>query len=445
MADLRLPLPTVWGGGRGVRRAVRRRAAAPAFALALVLLLAGCDLQKTLDDLAGKPSASSAVGTVGQPPISVPSGPMLYCITNIGHTLEAYSLAQARLLPETRTYLDLDPVGPWFSGGLGYYVSRVNTNGAGSNALIEFDPRTAQERRRYTFPANSNPNSLLILPTTPDVAWVPLRGSTFNSPYGPDAIVVVRNLAGAGPLTAQLLDLAGLAGPRTAVLNGPSLHSIIRLLWDAACPAPAAGGRPCVYGVVNGFDGALRQGLLLVLQPDPVTSAPMLLDAVPLGLNPLEDLYLDAAWQRLWIVNNGGFAPLPPTAGSPTGTLQVISTPLLGDGSAGNETVATLSAGFAPVGLFALNAGTAWLTTYPHDAVLPVDLAALSVALNPSPALPTLTGPLIPTTLVPALFAGRGGFGPAHLVSLSPAGAVLQDVDLLAGNGPVGCAEMQVP
>ncbi|HUJ77147.1 MAG TPA: hypothetical protein VL359_19935, partial [bacterium] len=61
-------------------------------ALCAALACADCNgsLKQSLDDLAGKPNASSSVGTTGQDAADIPSGPELYCITNIAHTLEVY-------------------------------------------------------------------------------------------------------------------------------------------------------------------------------------------------------------------------------------------------------------------------------------------------------------------------------------------------------------------
>ena len=142
----------------------------------VVGLLAGCeeDIQSILDDLAGKPQRRATVGTVDDPSILVPPGNQLVCLTNIGHTLTAFSLAEERVLLDTRRVVDLDPVGPWFHRGLGYYLSRVHASGAGANALIEFDPRSFREIRRLRFPPNSNPNQLLLLPEPwPVVIWTP--------------------------------------------------------------------------------------------------------------------------------------------------------------------------------------------------------------------------------------------------------------------------------
>jgi hypothetical protein len=415
------------------------------WAALLLLGPAGCggDLQKVLDQLAGRPAAQSATGTADQAPVSVPSGPHLYCITNIGHTLVAFSLAERRVLPGTRRYLDLDPVGPWFAGGLGYYLARVDTSGAGANALVEFDPASATERRRLKFAALSNPTALLLPPAFPGIAWVALRGSTFDN-FLTNGVAVVDLAA----FTASVRDLNALrtaAGTAVgALVGGQKLTSLAGLLWDGACPA--AGGAPCVYALVNNFDGQVRNGWLLALGLD-ATGGPVLLDAVAVGLNPMEDMYLDAARRELWVVNNGGYSP-----GGQPGTLQVLDTTRIGDGIPGNETVATVAlsalgaVGADPTGIWGLGADSAWVTTYPSDALLAVSLPGRSAAPI-APAALTLTGPLIHTASPsPALYAGKGGFGPALLAELDPAsGALLATHDLQSGNGPVSCAEYRVP
>src|SRR5262249_35208055 len=117
----------------------------------LLTCVSGCGpLQDLLDQLAGKPQAHGTTDKVGQAPISLPSGPQLYCITNISKTLVVFDLTAKQVLLNTRYFLDLDPVGPWFIGDTGYYISRVDTTGAGDNALIQFDPKTAVEQRRLT-------------------------------------------------------------------------------------------------------------------------------------------------------------------------------------------------------------------------------------------------------------------------------------------------------
>ena len=434
-----------------LRRLIALRQARPAHAgpcrrltLSIVLLLllpgwSGCngDLRQALDDLSGKPKAGGSSSTANPAALAIPAGSNLYCITNIGHTLVLYDPAANQVRPDLQRYLDLDPVGPWFSGASGYYISRVDTSGRGANALIEFDPKTALETRRLGLGINTNPNALLALPGYPDIAWIAVRGSTFNFPYGPDGIAV----ANLRTMTGQIVPLTGVAG----LPNAASLHSLVSFLWDDSCPARAAsGGGACVYALVNGFDGVLRAGTLLVLAPD-AAGNPVWLDSVALGLNPLEDMFLDAARRRLWIVNNGGYAPPPPDPAAPQGTLQVLDTTRFADGLAGNETLTTISAGFAPTGVFGFDANTAWVTTYPDDRVQSVDLG--TYALNASPGLPNLTGAMLRLSgPAPRLFAGAGGFSAARLVQLDPTdGHLLGTSALLAGNGPVSCAAFTTP
>ncbi len=428
-----------WAGAKPGQARRYRRIVLPFFLLLLLPSWSGCDsdLQRALDNLGGKPQPSAASDTATPPALAIPAGPNLYCITNIGHTLVLYDLAVNQVRSALQRYLDLDPVGPWFSGTRGFYISRVDTSGRGANALIEFNPKTALETRRLGLGINTNPNALLPLPGFADVAWIAVRGSTFNFPYGPDGIAVVHM----GTMAGQIIPLTALTG----LPNAADLHSLVNFVWDDACPARAAsGGGPCVYAVVNGFDGVLRTGTLLVLAPD-AAGNPVWLDSVALGVNPLEDMLLDAARRRLWIVNNGGYAPPPPNPGAPQGTLQVLDTAKFGDGLAGNETLATIPAGFAPSGIFGFDAGTAWVTTYPSDHVQAVDLGTF--ALNPNPGLPAITGSMLrvaePTLL---LFAGTGGFGAARLVQLDPTdGHLISAAALQAGNGPVSCAPFNTP
>jgi hypothetical protein len=420
-----------------VRLALPRMRAVGLAALTLAMCSAcDADLQKILDDLSGKPRASGSSDTVSQTPLNIPSGPHLYCITNIGHTLVLYDLAAD--LPQTnlQRFLDLDPVGPWFSGRLGYYISRVDTSGRGANALVEFDPKTALGTRELGLGINTNPNSLLILPGYGGVAWIAVRGSTFNTPYGPDGIGVV-NL---NTMTGNLLCFAAssvcpnvLGFPVAA--NPASLHSLISFVWDSACPAFP--GSPCVYAIVNGFTGISAFPnpfvTLLVLKPN-VNGNPVWMASVALGTNPLEDMYLDATRGNLWVVNNGDFSP------GGQATLQAINTTTLGN-NLGTPTATSSTA----TGIFGFDANTGWVTTYPNDHVQTVNLS--TGALTANPGLPNFTGSVVHTTLPGAqLYAGAGGFGAATLVQLSTSdGHQLAANGLAAGNGTVSCGQFATP
>jgi hypothetical protein len=429
--------------GAGCRR-WRVRAAA----LALLPVLAG--------GMAACGGPESAVGqTASRFATPVPTGDYLYCITNVGHTLTVYDLASRRVLASAARYLDLDPVGPWFSGGAGFYLSRVDTSGAGANALIRFDPVTGAETGRLRFPHNSNPNSLLLLPTNPGLAWVALRGSTFDN-FATDGLSVV--------------DLAALADTAFCDLNVPTatcgsispggasgLTSPLGFLWDAA-----GGSSGWAYAVINDFDGTVRDGWLLVLEPDS-SGVPVLRDAVALGRNPMQDAVLDAS-ARLWVVNNGGYVHYD--ASGQAGTLQVLDTTLLDNGTAGDETLATLAIesaatctppgpapdpGCDPTGIYSTDGHTGWVTTYPNDVLRTADLDTVAVNALDS-TLPRVTGPFFPVADDPAnpgnpaLFVGLGGLGLARLGELNPAtGALLRDDALNAGPAPLSCAAHSVP
>lgn len=407
-------------------------------------LLAGCEgeLEDLLDSGGGSPSAESVAGSGSQDNAPVPSGPHLYCITNIGHTMVALSLETDTVLADTRRVLELDPVGPWFENGAGYYISRVAANGAGANALIEFDPRTLAELRRLNFPGNSNPTTMLALPGG-GAAYVALRGSTFDN-WASNGIAVV--------------DLAGMR--QTAFLNfndaanfvgGAALTSLAGFAYDPGC----ATGSPCVYALVNNWRNTVRQGWLLVLEPAG-GAAPTIRDAIPLGNSPVEPMLLDGPARRLWVVNNGGFVNA--TTDSGPGSLQVLDTGAFADGTPGNETLATLQIvagcspppspdpGCDPTGIFPFSAAQAWVTTFPDDVIRTVDLTG--PLLDPLDlALPALTGPLTRTTApAPALYAGMGGFSSSVLGRLDLAtGALLATHDLQSGNGLVTCAEFTRP
>jgi hypothetical protein len=423
--------------GGSVHRWRRWPAVCVTFALAVSLVGCDADLQKLLDDLSGTPSASSSSSSTSQTALNIPPGPHLYCITNIGHTLVLYDLAVDQPDTGLQTFLDLDPVGPWFYGGRGYYVSRVDTSGRGANALIEFDPKTALPTRQLGLRVNTNPNNLFILPGLNGKAWIPVRGSTFNSPYGPDGIAVVDLNAMSGTLYCFLTSNVctnPLPLPNGVDLSG--MHSIIKFVWDATCPAN--GGHPCAYAIVNGFSGTLPQttpGTLLVLAPD-ANGIPTYVRQTSLGINPLEDAYLDTTLSHLWVVNNGGYQ------NGATGTLQVIDT-----STSALTSLATLSAGYAPTGVFGFSTSTAWVTTYPNDLVMSADLTGITLTATPNPALPPVTGSMLTSTLVGTqVFAGAGQFGPAVLQQINPStGNLIASNALQAGDGTVSCAEFNTP
>lgn len=393
--------------------------ALPALLALLALVVApGC---------AEPPRPGDLTGEVVQQNDPVPAGPHLYCITNIGHTMVALSLGEPAVLTETRRWLELDPAGPWFVGGAGYYISRVDSSGAGANALIAFDPQTLAETGRLNFPPNSNPSALLPLDGGGS-AYVALRGSTFDN-FATNGIAVVSlpDLVQTG-----YLDLNDQANQ----VAGQTLTSLVGFFSDDACGL----GFSCIYAVADNWRNAVRQGWLLVLEPRG-TGPPLIRDTVALGLNPRGTLLLDGQ-RELWVVNNGGFAGFD---GLP-GTVQVLDTATFADGTAGNETVALLQIGGDPTGIYPFGPTRGWVTTYPDDAVRTVDLDGDTLQ-PPDAALPTVTGPLIATTAPgPRLFAGRNGFAAAMLAELDPAtGALLAEHDLQSGNGPVSCAEYTLP
>ncbi|MBI4081405.1 MAG: hypothetical protein HY423_02215 [Candidatus Lambdaproteobacteria bacterium] len=419
--------------------------AAPLLALLLLtaallapLLFAGCEerIEALLEQAQGKPSATDPTGSVDQSNDPVPAGPHLYCVTNLGRTLVAFSLAEQRVRSGTRRVLWPDPTGPWFAGDHGYYLSQVASDGSGLNALVEFYPTTLVERRRLVFPPNSNPAAVLIPPGASEV-WVALKGSTFDN-FATNGVAVVALEPLAQRAYLNLNDSAvyppGFAG---GVLTSP-----LALHWDAAC----ALGSACAYAIANNWRNGARQGWLLVLEPQPA-AAPVIRDAVALGRNPMETLLRDGTG-ALWVVNNGGFIE----AGGLPGSLQVLDPARFADGIAGNETLAVIDgsthADFPPdpMGLYDVGSGLARLTTYPSDVVRTVNLAARDL-LPFDPALPRLTGPLYATSSPdPALYAATGGFGHARLARLDPAtGAVQADHDLASGNGGVTCVEHTVP
>lgn len=397
-------------------------------ALLPLFFLGSCGdfFENLLDQGTGTPKKSSITGEVEQPPVSIPSGPYLYCITNIGATLVPFSLTERRVLTEARRVLFSDPVGPWFVGARGYYISRVAGDGSGKNALIEFDPVTLNERRRLRFPPNSNPTTLLVLPDG-NTVYVALRGSTFDN-FATNGLSVVDL-----PSLEQVgyLDLNNLGIYPDGIAE--IVTSVVGLTWDAGCM-----GGACAYAVANNFDGLIRNGWLLLLRPD--GDGLQLSKIIALGRNPQGEPMLEADGD-LWVVNNGGFASF---SGLP-GTLQVLTSGNFADGNAANDTWGVLAIGGDPTGIFPFSATTGWVTTFPDDAVRTVDLAANG--LNPGFAPVTATGPLF-STVSPsaALFAGLGGFGAARLGKLNTTTGTLEaDYPLSSGNGTIGCAEYTVP
>ena len=109
------PIPS---GGRPLAWAARPTLSAlstlftlfTALILSLVLVLVGCEasLQQALDDAAGRPAASDSTGTEGRAGVALPDGPLLACLTNVGHTLFAFDLSALAALPETQVVVDLE-------------------------------------------------------------------------------------------------------------------------------------------------------------------------------------------------------------------------------------------------------------------------------------------------------------------------------------------------
>ena len=399
-----------------------------ALVLAFIVMLSGCDnaLESLLDKVSGNPKADSASDETPQTNAPVPPGSHLYCLTNIGHSLVAYSLEQDKSLPETRRVVELDPVGPWFSEGLGYYLSRVDGSGAGANALIAFDPKTLAETGRLDFPPNSNPVDMVVLPGG-KVAYVALAGSTFDG-FTTNGLAVV-NL----PALEQsaFLDLNDPSIPQPP---GEQLTSLKGLHFDVSC-----GDQGCVYGVINNWFFEVRPGWLLVLAPQG-TDQPKVLDLIALGVNPTESTMLDSAGQ-LWVVNNGGYVDF---SGGP-GSLQILDTAAFSDGIVGNETVAVLDIGGDPTAIYLFSQDVGWVTTYPDEEIREVETSSNQL-LPRNPDLPRLTGPIISVSSElmqgdsTRLYAGTGGYGAAGLARLNPdTGEVMHLQSLEAGNGSVSC------
>lgn len=439
------PSPAVWGGSnfRAQTKRVVLALTLP-FVLSLTLLLtAGC----------GDPQARDPRGKIGQDPAPVPTGAHLYCIANVSHTLVAYSLTSRAVLPDTARYLDLDPVGPWFDGTWGYYLSRVASSGNGSNALVRFDPKTTRETGRLNFGANSNPNALLLFADLPGVAWVALRGATFDF-FNINGAAVVdltsMTITAYCDLNTTSADCAALAPGL-----GARQTSLLGFRWDAA-GCIGAGGAGCAYAVVNNFDGTVRNGTLLVLGRDG-DGKPYYLDAIPLGRNPRHPTLLDGDGE-LWVVNNGGYVHFGDEGAA--GTLQVLDPALFATGTAGDGTLDTLEIeseatcaglpspdpGCDPTGLYSADGLKGWLTTYPHGVSRTVDLASNTIDASDW-SLPRVTGPYFQAAGPPGgLFVARGGFGWARLAEVDPDnGNILSDSDLQAGYGPLTCGEFNTP
>ena len=410
-------------------------------ALLLPMVLSACDgnLESLLERLSGMPSEAGTTEDTPQTNDPVPAGPHLYCITNIGHSMVAYSLTGQEVLSGTKRLLELDPVGPWFIEGMGYYLSRVAAGGAGANALIEFDPETLAETRRLNFPGNSNPASMIHLPGT-GLIWVALRGSTFDN-FATNGLSVV--------------ELEGLSQTAFLDLNQPAYHQdgaaltfLTGFYHDSGC----ALGRPCVYGVVNNWRNNVRDSWLLVLEPNGV-NLPIVHDFIRLGKMAQESLLMSGG--KLWVVNNGGFSNYSTESGP--GNLMALDPATFADGTPGNEISATLAietacnpppspdTGCDPTGLYPVG-GMGWLTTYPDQIVREIDLATPAV-LPHTGSLPELTGPVFSTTSpAPGRYAGQGGYGTARLARLDPvSGAIIAEHDLTAGEGTITCAEYNRP
>ena len=414
-------------------------------------------LAVTLLSACGDPKQGDPVGTVAQSSDPVPSGPHLYCIVNVGQTLTTFSLDDRKVLPETARILDLDPVGPWFddTSGDGFYLARVDGSGAGANALIKFDPKTTIELARLKFPPNSNPNQMLILPPThPGMAWVALKGATFDN-FATNGLSVVNLSTMTDEAFCDLNAKTDTCDP-LAPDQGGDLTSLLGFYWDAG----GCGGAGCAYAVVGNFKGSVREGWLLVLSVDD-DGKPVFQDAIRLGRNPRLEMVLDGEGE-LWVVNNGGYVHFGGDGAA--GTLQVLDTSLFANGATGDRTPATISVavdpascdspptpdpGCDPTGIYSHQSPgglSAWVTTFPDDVLRTVNLTANALNVLDT-ELPEVTGPFFsaqkPTA---ALFAGLNGFGQARLGEIDPAtGAKLAEYDLQAGQGPVSCAEFDTP
>ena len=363
------------------------------------------------------PQKSSVVDLETQDVGSVPQGHYLYCITNIGHTLRVFDLSTEQLLESSQKRLDLDPVGPWFYNNKAYYLSRVDSSGSGKNALVEFDPVTLQERRRFYFPANSNPTTLLMLPDE-GVALVALKGSTFDD-WSSNGIIRfdLNSWKEANSLNFNA---------KEAFQEGQRITSLSSLLYNASTKH--------IYALAENWYYSVRQGWLLVLDPQTLE----ILDSIKLGLNPQGNMLLEG--EELWVVNNGGYADY----GGSDGSLQVLDSKAFVDGISNNESSFVINVSGDPTHIYRFSSTQAWLTTYPDDLIRVVNLKTHSLEVE-STGLPKLTGPLL-TTSEASFFAGMGGFGSASLGKIdTQTGQLLSQFPLDAGNGGVNCSEYQVP
>ena len=380
---------------------------------------------------------SSLGGEEGPQGAPAEDGIYLHCITNVGRTLLLFDAVARRALAEPRLTLAPDPVGPWFADGVGYYLSRVASDGSGHNALLRFDPRSlARAGTALPLAPLSNPSDMLILPGT-STAWIALRGSTFDG-FATNGIAVV-DLAN---WRAHYVSLTSLTGDS-------SLTSLTDLLFNADCD-----GAPCVYGLVNNWNGRVRQGFLLVLRFD-AQGEPSLAAQIPLGRNPFRP-WLDAARGNLWVPNNGGYVQLcPPAAstcegqagsvwvldGSRLARLEAEEDPVLRRWDSASDPQFPAD----PQRIFGVGSDSVWILGYPEGTIFTVPSDPHSLAL--AQLLPLqATGPVVAlpaeaTAGEEVLLVGLGGFGPASLGRLDPLTAeVVAHYELNAGGGEVHCS-----
>ncbi len=387
------------------------------------------------------PRPGEAVREKSFPPANISPGEHLFCITNLGHSLTVFDLENNIHLPEENRHILMDPVGPWFDDNSGYYLSRVGGKGEGKNLLQRFSPQTLLPEGQIGFPANSNPNQLLILPKTPTAfsewGWVALRGDSHDN-FATVGISVVNLERLEQESFHSLTDLVS-AEKR----NDEKLTSLLGFIWDADCPSFDGS---CVYALVNNWNGEYRSGWLLVLQPDS-QHRPQLKALVQLGISPPWPMLLHE--QSLWIVRSGGFV----NYGGQPGSLQQINTALLADADSSNDIIQEIALattsdcpakedrldrlGCDPTGIsLAPQGDRAWVFTYDDDFIRVLDLSTGTLANDPHQL--KLTGPLFSTQQ--GHFAALGGYGDAKLAKLSADGSSIQaKYDLEAGNGNLTC------